>query len=601
MTKILIPFLLSFSLSHAALRFEIVEENDGSNFSTYTVIAIDDSSLADQFQLSQKVVQVIREPAGRTSQILSRVQKELSFESLELRSGRPLWIPIRNVWTLEDEKDYANWIQTTASQDFVRGSGLLVDCADAGYLFRWVYAREKRLPIANTLSASGKLFGHFSGSAEWDKLPEHSDWKKDERFKAALRYLFENTFTHVTFGDLYPTEIRPEYIHPGSVYLVKRKVSGHTHTIFEISLKKGYLQSLQGNVPASERIDLMGLALESKEEDVFGRWRWPVLTNGRWSLISAKRMPGYSLEQYEMKKQLLPTQELDAWIYSRLGLMNFESTILFRMISDLQYFLESRVYNTALGSLSCAWFPCNPSSYEYDSYSSPSRDKRILESQSRLFERITKFGGQDAPNVKPVLQAIRERLSYELIPGSGIPLSQWILDQNQLKKLRPEATLSFAKRWGLDERKLSELSMFRVLNNELFIGLQERRWMVDSAWSHCSQDSCDPSHPSLQKLDTVLMDRGFRRLLETLKPFALRPDLRALLEDELRSTFGLLTISYLHISLPELCSDPGNCTFYDLLWKGSGLESARTWSSSPFEHIRQRWGLPKSPAGRLEN
>lgn len=595
MTNVLLFLFLFSSFSHAALRFEIIEENSGSHLSTYTVIAIEEDSLDDQTQLSQKVVKVVREPAGRKGRVLSKVREEFSLNSLELRSGRPLWTPVRNVWTLDDEKDYAQWVKSTGSEEFVRGSGLLVDCADAGYLFRWVYAREKRLPMANTLSASGKLFGHFSGSADWDKLTENADWKRDERFKAALRYLFDNTFTHVTFGDLYPTEIRPEYVHPGSVYLVRRKESGHAHTIFEISLKNGYLQSLQGNLPASERIDLMGLALESKEQDIFGRWRWPALANGRWSLTPEVRMPGYSLEQYEMKKQLLPSQELDTWIYSRLGLVNFEAAVLDRLVADLKFKLDTRLYGSALGSLSCSWVPCDPSSYEHDSFSSQSRDKRLLEAQTVLFERMAKFGGVDAPSVKAVIEQVRGNLNYELIIGSGIPLSQWILDPNQLKKIRPEAHLSFAKRWGLDERKLSELSRLRVLNHELLIGLEERRWLVDGAWSHCDPNACDPENPSLQKLQTSLMDQGIKRLVEAVKPLIERPELRAQIEDELQDQFGTKWISYSQMAFPELCEDSQFCSFYDLLWKRTtGLEEVKKWNSSPFEHLRRRWGFSKT-------
>ena len=46
---------------------------------------------------------------------------------------------------------------------FNKSTGLFANCADVGLLFRWIYAREKSLPIANTLQGpSKKLFGHFS-------------------------------------------------------------------------------------------------------------------------------------------------------------------------------------------------------------------------------------------------------------------------------------------------------------------------------------------------------------------------------------------------------------------------------------------------------
>ena len=82
------------------------------------------------------------------------------------------------------------------------------------------------------------LWAFFEALLAWDKLPQDADWKKDERFKAALRYLFDNTFTHTVVADLYPTFINPQYVRPGSMFMIIRTTSGHTQTLQKVDLSR---------------------------------------------------------------------------------------------------------------------------------------------------------------------------------------------------------------------------------------------------------------------------------------------------------------------------------------------------------------------------
>jgi hypothetical protein len=66
------------------------------------------------------------------------------------------------------------------------------DCADAVYAIRWIYARIAHLPAAAT-TKDGRRIGHWS--TDWKHLPTHPEWHMDERFRAALLYLFPRTWT----------------------------------------------------------------------------------------------------------------------------------------------------------------------------------------------------------------------------------------------------------------------------------------------------------------------------------------------------------------------------------------------------------------------
>jgi hypothetical protein len=165
---------------------------------------------------------------------MKRIRTERSPALLDLiPTDNPLW-PINHSWTEQDEADYSAWVKSVASEDFLVGGGVEVDCADYALALRWIYSHDHHLPAGDQLAATGQLFGSWQSTTAWDQLPTDSDWKKDERFKAALRHLLNATFTHSIFQDLYPVAIQPEFVNPGTIYLTLETESGHTRTIFSV-------------------------------------------------------------------------------------------------------------------------------------------------------------------------------------------------------------------------------------------------------------------------------------------------------------------------------------------------------------------------------
>ncbi len=268
--------------------------------------------------------------------------------------GKPLWVPVKNSWSAQDEADYSAWVSSTVTVDFVYGSSLSVDCADWAMLVRWVYARDHRLPMANSLAGSGQLFGHFSSNAEWDQLPSDPDWRKDQRFQAAMAYLLNSTFTHSLWHDLYPVVINRNYVRPGTIFLFLRPDNGHTQTIksldvnYDLCGNSDCFVTYWSTEPASQD----AVASIIREPDTFGGmgnvysgflgWRWPrVNAHGQWELTPATAMPGYSTMQYyppgvpSIENPQDPNTPMDQdrenayfyWLYSLLGMHSYRALL----------------------------------------------------------------------------------------------------------------------------------------------------------------------------------------------------------------------------------------------------------------------------------
>ncbi len=581
-------FTCLFTLSASAeIIHHLIQEPTDSGKIKYTVIEEDTALRADQNRLSQSVIYTkISYPHDH--RIMHEALNQKSSLRNIVRAGKPLWTATKNTWSAQDEKDYQVWFEANASEDFNRGTALLADCADVGLLFRWAYAHDKKLPMANTLSGSGKLFGHFSSSSSWDKLPTDPSWKKDERFKQAMRYLFDNTYTHSIFNDLYPTQINPTYVHPGSVYMIIRKSSGHTQTIYKMDAANAGIRTLWGNEPSAENIYESFFIWEPAVKNVFGSWRWPVYASGTWKLTSTKNMPGYSDEQFVKRKEL-GEDLFQAWTLDKLGLVDYDEIKLGREIQTVKEALEYRVMSTAEGALICGFTACDVMGSDYENYSTNSRDARLFQFQANMFKSISDFGGINSPVVQAALA--NANIHYPILEGFPHTFKDFILDEALLKNIKADANLSLNQRWGLDTFP-DKVSQFKLYEFQLMLNLFIRLDIVDTAYNNCIRQSCDASSSSIRALNTVKMDRGFTHLANQLFLLQKDPEIVAgtLLEDTYNYYRSYIASQYVYVP-NALCENPNMCTMYDVLWKDDGLSRVKTWKSQPTDLTSSRWGL----------
>lgn len=604
----LLGLSLFFSLQAQALfTHHIIQEPTDGGKVKYTVIE-EDLSLRDKpDQISQYVIfkkisfandpnimtEAMKYSVGlkdMTNSFLKDFDTPMAPPPPPPPAAKPLWTAIKNTWTAQDEKDYQTWFEATVTTEFNKGTALLADCADVALLFRWAYAHDKKLPVANTLSGSGKLFGHFSSSSNWDKLPSDPDWRKDERFKQAMRYLFDNAYTQSVFTDLYPTQINSTYVHPGSIYMIIREKSGHAQTIHKIDAKNAGMRSLWGNEPSAESIYSSYFIWEPAVKNLFGSWRWPVYQDGAWKLISAKNMPGYSDEQFAKRKDL-GEDLFQVWVLSGLGLVDFEEVKISREIQTVKEAIEYRIKTTAIAAMICGYTPCNTSGADYDNHSTNSRDARLLQSQAALLKTVASAGGINADSV--VHAIAKADVAGIVIQGFPYTFKDFIFSEALLKNIKPEANLTFNQRWGLNQFT-SKTAQFKMLEQQLKINLLERMDAADSASYYCVTKTCDPSSATITALSTAQVDRGFVALANQLIPLVNEPEINqgTLLEETYEAYRDVdASSSYPERVTSPLCENPVQCTMFDVIWSPGALNRVKTWKSQPIDSPASRWGL----------
>ena len=202
-------------------------------------------------------------------------------------------------WTVEEEHRFGKWMDETMTEDFFIRHTIPTDCADAVYAIRWIYARIHHLPAAAT-TKDGRLVGHWS--TDWSFLPTHSEWDRDERFRAVLFYLFPRTWTGTLPLDTYPVRISPDSVTPGTLFLV---TASHTGMIGHVSLDGSQahpLQTWESALPVKvQKLSLRNFFSGrpvSKARSGLVKFRWPVSENGEWKYLTAAEHPFYSEEQY---------------------------------------------------------------------------------------------------------------------------------------------------------------------------------------------------------------------------------------------------------------------------------------------------------------
>jgi hypothetical protein len=494
-------------------------------------------------------------------------------------TDHPVW-PIDREWTSADEADYAKWIEANASEDMLKGTGIEVDCAEYAMTFRWIYSHDHHLPAADTQVGSGKLWGSWQSTAAWDALPSSANWREDGRFKAALHYALSNSYTHALFQDLYPVEILPEYVRPGTIYLTLEQVSGHTRTIYKIghggacSEDQVCISIIWGTLPASESGYTSTLAPYRLDEGSGGflRFRWPEKKNGEWALRAAASMPGYSREQFTWDEGIYIVN-----VSNRLGLWNTPEERFAGLGESLSYSLGLRVSVTSRGYYLCSLIPCAPGDAYYDVYSTPERDA-VFASQLRPFQDTYK-------QIDPNSETVRSFMDAHSQPVfNGAPFREIdVLLGNYQARFSSDPRVPFLRRWGIDQ--LSEADTLHALAKVAHDNFRDRDQLVANAQGCVTDGSPTPcDQNTLRNLSTERLDRAFvKAQAEFLAHFrAAPPETQAAIRDELRTQ---------DTGAPFCGSGPcpANCTMDDFLV--AAPEHIQKFSSNPVDSMEKRYGF----------
>jgi hypothetical protein len=576
------------------MNYYTVQETLPEGSVRFKIIAEDFTLRAHQNQISQDVIyETIFEKKDlpiNINAILTKVLKEdYLAQDLNLirrhrrfpMTAQPLWVPIKNAWEQSDEDAYSAWFaeQTT---DFNQDTGLLADCADTGLLFRWVYARQNLLPIANTLTGSGKLFGHFSSNAAWDALPTNADWKQDERFKAAMRYLFNNTYTRTVVSDIYPTVISPAYVRPGSMFMIIRPTDGHTQTIHEVNPNYGIF-TLWGNEPASESVFESALLIEIQNKMTIGMWRQVRQVTSSagttWELTPANQMPGYSTAQFT--QVFNSNGEMNDWLNSQLGVQESDSARLQVLERAFEQGLQTRLLMTAESIPFCVVNPCSTTSANYDNYSTFARDAKLISEQQEIAGLIAKMG-PDSSDVNNFEQNVGAE--GEVIKGSGLTYLRLVTDPTLLPKLNSDPRFPYEARWGITPATPNTTLHFYATSQALFSLLKERQTEVINGYYTCVKGTCTPNSATLNALNTSHLDGGIQTVIEQTLAAAAATGVDPAALASVHQTFSQTEV------LANLTCDSHHCTFDDLIWAPDAATHFNAWSPIATDSLNLRWG-----------
>lgn len=379
-------------------------------------------------------------------------------------------------WNAQWEERYSQWVETSFNEDIFtsgRYKGISTDCADAVYAARLIFAYENSLPFVIKDPTGGSQLitnkmTRFDGIG--DSLA---------RVKRFINYISEITSTKSLPNDSYPIKISREYVKPGTVWsrprITKQNIfskifggtvkedPGHAELVKEVS-EGGAVYLIGSTVPAAVRplISTSSLVFMPVEKNTgFRNWIQPQ-QQGQ----GVASLPGYSLEQFEMgvmesqnhnsdHQSTSRQRQLSQWtkdVQERLALRpeekgeNYErqaQNLCNLVTARIDVVQKSEVVRQRLNG-SCM------NADQYDAYSTPSRDKRIMKTIKDMASSASGFGITSAQRIKKMKTFIDQCPAIEYRSGRKMALYDFVTAMlNGKVSSNPNDTLE--ARWGLAE------------------------------------------------------------------------------------------------------------------------------------------------------
>jgi hypothetical protein len=369
-------------------------------------------------------------------------------------------------WTVEEEVRYGKWVEENITEEFFIRYKIPIDCADVPYAVRWIYARTVHLPAA-AITKDGQFIGHWS--TEWGKLPTHSKWYKDLRFRKALLRMLSETTTRTLPLDTYPVRIDPDSVTPGTAFFITESHAGVIGHVVLDGRSVHPLQTWEATSPAklqkmSER-DFLTTRPESTIYSGLVKFRWPIFENGRWRYLPVENHPFYSLEQYSGIYPEGNTDFVEA-VAKRIDPTDYDPwDKMEKVLGNTVHYVRERAPIVSAGFQRCRKGGCPEGSALWEVHSTPGRDGRIILLIDNLHHLI-ETNGLDQDTVKERMEGIFIQIQR------GQSITFYHLYQNYLW-LSPNPEDSIEARWGL---KKCEMILSRIRSAQNAIAFIERTY-----------------------------------------------------------------------------------------------------------------------------
>lgn len=374
-------------------------------------------------------------------------------------SPHQVWKVGERRWTVEEEANFARWVEETVTEDFFIRHKIPVDCADVPYAIRWIYARIAGLPAGAT-TKNDKFIGHWS--TDWGNLPTHSDWHKDLRFRKALLHMLSETTTRTLPLDTYPIRIDRESITPGTPFFVTESHSGIIGSVILDGSAVHPLQTWEASSPAKvQKLSGRDFLTPRPESTVYSglvKFRWPIFKNGKWKYLPPADHPFYSLEQYSSDFYEGVVDYVEA-VARRIDPTDYDPwEKMEKVLRTTTRYLMDRVPVVIAGFQRCRRGGCKEGSDLWEIHSTPGRDSRILLLMDHLAQ-IIESNHFDGEIVKEKMEAI----SIPIQKGQSVTFMH--VFQNHLW-LSPHPGDSVEARWGLKKCEMI-FSQIRTTKNTI--------------------------------------------------------------------------------------------------------------------------------------
>lgn len=397
----------------------------------------------------------------------------LSFSSLVARAA--VWVEKEN-WSSEWEDKFSKWVKFEFDEDFFTSGkykGIPTDCADAVYFSRLVFAAENKLPFAikDPTGGPNKITNKMS---RFDNIKD-----ADQRLRKFMLYVAGVVGTKSLPSDTYPVKVDRQNVRPGTVWSRPRiktenvlnvifggdvkEDPGHAEVVRDVN-DNGVIEVIGSTVPAAVRklqatTSLVFLPVETSTG--LRRWMWP----DQYSKKQAE-LPGFSLEQFSMGilnedvgvEQGADVRTLDNWLIQvkRRLRTAYESRpeALKRITKDLCTMTTSRI-DLVKNSENFKRKTNNAcmNAANYDSYSTPSRDKRIWSTLENAVEMAEASGFSMKSKMKSV-EAYLKSCELEIQAGKKILLWDFLMAMAS-DDVSSNPNDNFESRWGLEGGKKS--------------------------------------------------------------------------------------------------------------------------------------------------
>lgn len=430
------------------------------------------------------------------------------------RKNKEIWKATAS-WNESWEHKYGEWIKNNVKEDFFKKYNISTDCADAVIGTRWIFSRIHGLPVANHVSNSSSLLTNYSMPRAWRYLNKAKEWHKDVLFLTALNYVMALSSTKTIKLDTYPVSLTKQGLSVGSMLLTEGEESNHVKLISENNFEDPTnlpLFTLTSTVPRKVRLLVKEVVVDQgwpkRNEKSFLKFRWPIVSRKKMYLKSNKYHSDFSVEQYSevLRKE---TPVFIEFLLQRLK-NNYDPVHFISFaIEDVLKSIESRIEIVKEGYQFCTQNDCKEGSANWDAWSTPSRDKKLIKKFSNMDLLVSKFESISPGLTKQWLEA--QLNSRVIILGFNLSLKTIrYLFENDLASSNPRDHEK--KRWGIN----IEENGTRVINQILSL-LNKRKQIIESQSEDCSLKDCFPKSPKWLSWNTFKVDEQLLIKVNELK------------------------------------------------------------------------------------